>query len=123
MENQNELSYKVIATAHFFMLDKAFTRCLFHNMLLKQQENNAVSTNEPQLKEPSGMGKKILYLIVTVKVRVVVKVKPWFKICQYLTFIHPSIHTSVRLSVGPSIHPPIRPFFHPIHSAVIVAID
>ena len=27
------LSYKVTVTAHFFMLHKAFTRCLLHNML------------------------------------------------------------------------------------------
>ena len=36
------LAYKVTVRAHFFLLDKVFTCCLLHNMLLKQRENNAL---------------------------------------------------------------------------------
>ena len=64
------LSYKVTVTAHFFILDKEFTHRLFHNMLLKQQENNALGINvmahKPQFnisKEPYRMGEKIPFLI------------------------------------------------------------
>ena len=32
------LAYKVLVSAHFFMLDKPFTCYLLHNMFFKQQE-------------------------------------------------------------------------------------
>ena len=54
------LAYKVPVRAHFFMLDKAFTCYLLHNMFFKQQEimHWLQTSRWIKPKHPTGLEKK-----------------------------------------------------------------